>query len=418
MKTIYKFTRKKDFQKWYTKEQIKNLEEYYKTSKPVDYFVHQIRYKDLITMSFKEKSEYSKTFDIVKNKLNIYFFTFKVEKKRNQYTVRLSFSDFIRFLLITEIRITFWIDSEILKKILLFLRYDVIKTTNKTPPKGDIMSYMMNKEVFALCYEKEYGKEKIKIRVKEIEKEINRLGINIVMNCHENDKFEKIIYYILHYNNPMFLLINFEWRNMYRIDYIQDRLSSQCFRKWIWFDLLYFMFPYTREYRDTLRNIVHKQIYDNMTDIQNKIKNKRDYINQLTEECDAISLEEIEKDDAHYKMVLWKIIKAELESDIWIYDIDNKLELISCELDDVIKDMQEFVSKAGNSELTVSFRDQKPMYMKGKFKTNDMDKYLELKDYTSDYGYVAHKNHKWSNKTIVWEKHFKYKKSWKPKKDV
>lgn len=412
METIYKFTRKKDFQKWYTKHQIKNLEEYYKTSKPVDYFINQIRYKDIITMSFKEKSEYGKTFDIVKNKLNVYFFSFKVEKKKNQYTVKLSFSDFIRFLLITEIRITFWIDSEILKRILLFLRYDVVKITNKRPPKWDLITYMMEKEYFCFLYEKEYGKERLKIKIEETEKEIKKLGINVVMDCHENDKFEKIIYYILHYNNPMYLLIHFEWRNMYRVGYTQDSLVSECFRKWMCFDLLYFMFPYSRQHKDALWNIVHKQIVDNMEETQKKIKDKHEYIMKLVKDCNSIPLEEIEKDETYYKMMSEKITKAELESDIWIYDIGNGSDIISEDMESVFKDIQEFISKAGNSELTVSFRDQKPMYMKGKFKTDDMDKFQDLQEYTSDYWYVAKKSHKWVKKTIIWEKEFKYKKSW------
>jgi len=52
------------------------------------------------------------------------------------------------------------------------------------------------------------------------------------------------------------------------------------------------------------------------------------------------------------------------------------------------------------------------MYMTGQFKTNDFAKMWDLKEYTSDYGYVTYKKHKWSKKTIVGEKEFKYKKSW------
>lgn len=411
MKTIYEYVRERDFQKKYTSKQKKSLLEYYKTSDPVAYFVDQIRYRDLLTMSFKDKSEYWKTFDIIKNKLSVYFFSFKVEKKKNQYNIVLSFSDFIRFLLINDLRISFWIDDLVLRNILLFLRYDVTKSTNKTPPE-DLIPYIIDPELFFPLYEQEYGKAALKEKITKINQEVKSLWISIVMHHLENNKFEKILYYMFHYNNPMYLLLGFEGKTMYRVDYIRDTLEGQCYRKWIYFDLLYFMFPYAKKYKDSLWDVFRTQILDSMDVIKNKIKLKHNHISNLRANRNMISLDEIKEDDTYYKLMSERITKAQLESDIGIYDIYKEQVVLPDDLGDVFKDMQEFISKVWNSELTVSFKDQKPMYMKGKFKTDDMNKFQDLQEYTSDYWYVARKSHKWTKKTIVGEKEFKYKKPW------
>lgn len=98
-------------------------------------------------------------------------------------------------------------------------------------------------------------------------------------------------------------------------------------------------------------------------------------------------------------------------------DIRYKYNSQWSSLKTVFADIKNFIKKVWNAEINLSFQDEKPMYMKGKFKNDDMNKYWELKEYTSDYGYVAHKNHKWSKKTIVGEKEFKYKKDWNTTKN-
>lgn len=81
-------------------------------------------------------------------------------------------------------------------------------------------------------------------------------------------------------------------------------------------------------------------------------------------------------------------------------------------MDKVIKDLLDMIKKTGTLRINLDIQNYNPMYMKWQFKTNDMNKYAELKEYASDYWFVAEKNHKWSKKTIVGEKEFKYKKSW------
>lgn len=83
----------------------------------------------------------------------------------------------------------------------------------------------------------------------------------------------------------------------------------------------------------------------------------------------------------------------------------------------VIKDLLDMIKKTGTLRINLDVQNHNPMYMKWQFKTNDMNKYAELKEYTSDYWFVAEKNHKWSKKTIVGEKEFKYKKSWNTTKN-
>ena len=110
----------------------------------------------------------------------------------------------------------------------------------------------------------------------------------------------------------------------------------------------------------------------------------------------------------------------------FITDIDEKLSNIRKEymkndsewwLKKVIDDITKLVSKVWTTEINIQFQNHNPMHMTWKFKTNNMKKYEELKEYTSDYGHVTHQNHGWKKSTIIWEKQFKYKpnKDWKGK---
>lgn len=82
------------------------------------------------------------------------------------------------------------------------------------------------------------------------------------------------------------------------------------------------------------------------------------------------------------------------------------------EMDAVITDLLDMINKTWTVLVNLQIQDHVPMYMKWQFKTKDLSKYQDLQEYTSDYWFLAHKNHKWSKNIIVWEKEFKYKSPW------
>lgn len=80
----------------------------------------------------------------------------------------------------------------------------------------------------------------------------------------------------------------------------------------------------------------------------------------------------------------------------------------------MLSDISHLINKTWAWEVRIEYHKQTPMYMRWIFKTTDLNKYEELKEYTSDYGYITHQNHGWKKTSIIGEKQFKYKanKDW------
>ncbi len=101
----------------------------------------------------------------------------------------------------------------------------------------------------------------------------------------------------------------------------------------------------------------------------------------------------------------------------WIEHIKKTYGNDQWKIDRMVVDLLDMIKRTWTLNVSLDIQDHNPMYMTGKFKTGDFDKYSELKDYTSDYWYVAYKNHWWKKNIVVGEKEFKYKKKkdWKGK---
>lgn len=77
-------------------------------------------------------------------------------------------------------------------------------------------------------------------------------------------------------------------------------------------------------------------------------------------------------------------------------------------LDKILEDIKKLIEKTKTWQINIEYKDFKPAYMSWLFKTTELWKYQELKDYTWDYWYIATKNHNWRASLLVWEKLFKY----------
>ncbi len=78
----------------------------------------------------------------------------------------------------------------------------------------------------------------------------------------------------------------------------------------------------------------------------------------------------------------------------------------------IVEDIRQFMKNTGKWRLGIEYDKGSPTYMDWEFKTDDLDKYHELKEMTSDFWYVAPRKYKWKTTSIIWKKQFKYKKDW------
>lgn len=81
-------------------------------------------------------------------------------------------------------------------------------------------------------------------------------------------------------------------------------------------------------------------------------------------------------------------------------------------LHEILEDIKRLIGKTKTWKIKIEYKDFKPSFMSWIFKTTELWKYQELKDYTWDYWYVATQNHNWKASVLVWEKLFKYSWSW------
>ena len=81
-------------------------------------------------------------------------------------------------------------------------------------------------------------------------------------------------------------------------------------------------------------------------------------------------------------------------------------------LHEILEDIKRLIGKTKTWKIKIEYKDFKPSFMSWIFKTTELWKYQELKDYTWDYWYVATQNHNWKASVLVWEKLFKYSWNW------
>ena len=107
-----------------------------------------------------------------------------------------------------------------------------------------------------------------------------------------------------------------------------------------------------------------------------------------------------------WKNIIWENIRKKyqdyIKSNSWNTNI----------LYEILEDIKKLIGKTKTGKINIEYKDFKPSFMSWLFKTTELWKYQELKDYTWDYWYVATKNHNWKASLLVWEKLFKYNWSW------
>jgi len=228
----------------------------------LDYFVSYIRYDYLITVEFEKSSKIWKTFQVVKHNLKNLFFVYKIKETSKKCKITLSFADYMKFWILHNLFHAFWFDKRRLERVKWLLRYDVIRSADSRIECSDeAKQYVVDPEYFIYAYKLEHPKCDVKKFIDDLKKEIKEKKVVRVLNYMENDRFEEMLYYALHYKQNAMLL--FDYYFDHKIGYLVWKAKLPFLHAWTYINVLHFLDLEKSEFTNWTLGLTALMDYDN-----------------------------------------------------------------------------------------------------------------------------------------------------------